>query len=542
MHFQSAGDREGTSRHALIAAEHASAALAFDRAARFYQLALDEGVWERAELVNLRRKLAGALVHAGRGLQAARAYLDASRDAHSSVGFELRRLAAEQLLRSGHTEEGLEVLRAIARDLGIWLPEKPWQAMGSLLWHRFRTAFHPLRFRERPSIDVREKDLMVLDVYWSLVIGLGVVDLLRGSDFQARHLLLALRVGERTRVAMSLATYAGFLSASNGRHLGRSRELLAKARELAEGTDHPHVLGLIATMEVVSAVFAAKWSDALRLSDHAEFILREKCTGAAWERGTNTGLALAAAILLGQWSKVLDHTQRLPNLMEQARARGDIFTIHHLLQGAHLARLASDHVESAHEVLRETELHLPPKGFYIPHFMLMVGKINTALYEGKPSLALEAINATWPALSKSFLLRSQYFVINASHFRAQASLAQAASVERDRRKHLQQATRLARRIERQRVPWGNAIAVLIRASISSIGGNHQQTLVLLAKAEAALNAADMSHLVAACRYRRGCLLGGAEGQNLVGAAKEWAKKERVTNPARMFDMLVPGRW
>jgi hypothetical protein len=295
-------------------------------------------------------------------------------------------------------------------------------------------------------------------------------------------------------------------------------------------------------MEVVTALMAAKWNEALQLSEQAEIILREKCTGVAWERGTNIGMGLAAAILLGRWSKIIDHVQRLPNLMEQALVRGDIFTIQYILHSAHLAGLATDRPDAAHEHLREAALHLPPKGFHISHFMLMLGKINTALYEGDAALALEVVNSTWPALSKSLLLRSQYFCILALHFRAQATLAQAAAAQKDRKQHLSQATRFARKIKRERVPWGNAIALLIWASVSSIEGRREQTLELLAEAETELNAVDMSHLVAACRYRRGQLLGGAEGQRLVGAAREWADRERVVSPARMFDMLVPGRW
>ena len=130
----------------FAAAEQASRVLAFDRAAQFYRLALDHGCWHGEALVQVRCKLATALVQAERGTEAAHVYLDASREAEASVAIELKRLAAEQLLRSAHIEEGLDLLRAIARQLDVRLPSKPWHVIVSLF-----VAAHPRRTHLSPS-------------------------------------------------------------------------------------------------------------------------------------------------------------------------------------------------------------------------------------------------------------------------------------------------------------------------------------------------------------------------------------------------------
>ena len=67
-------------------------------------------------------------------------------------------------------------------------------------------------------------------------------------------------------------------------------------------------------------------------------------------------------------------------------------------------------------------------------------------------------------------------------------------------------------------------------------------LELLGRAEAEFQSVDMSHYVAACRYRRGMLVGGEEGHALVVAGQTWASRQGVVNPPRVFDMLAPGRW
>ena len=71
-----------------------------------------------------------------------------------------------------------------------------------MLWQRTRVAFTSLQVRDRPPASVAMEDQRVLDLYWSLAIGLQMVDVIQSCDFHARHLLLALRVGDRNRIAM----------------------------------------------------------------------------------------------------------------------------------------------------------------------------------------------------------------------------------------------------------------------------------------------------------------------------------------------------
>ncbi len=148
-HYRGVGELARASEYYALGADQAAAALAFDHAARLYRTAieLDQGPNEQA--LPLRRKLADALANAGRGAEAAQAYLNAAATARADETLELKRLASTQLLISGHVNEGLAVLRTLLNPLGIRMPETPLRALVSLLWHRAVLRFRGLRFRPR---------------------------------------------------------------------------------------------------------------------------------------------------------------------------------------------------------------------------------------------------------------------------------------------------------------------------------------------------------------------------------------------------------
>jgi len=100
----------------------------------------------------------------------------------------------------------------------------------------------------------------------------------------------------------------------------------------------------------------------------------------------------------------------------------------------------------------------------------------------------------------------------------------------------------ARRLSRKHSRWARAVSLLIRAGVESIRQQPPAAVDLLERAEREFEAADMAHYVAACRYRRGSLIGQDQGRALVSAAETWATAQAVANPQKIFDMLAPGLW
>jgi len=101
-----AGEHAAALRYGLEAAQQATQALAFERAAQLYRACVALCPDGSAQSSELWQSLAVALAHSGNGRQAAAAYLEAAQRAEGERALQLERSAASHLLRSGSFEEG----------------------------------------------------------------------------------------------------------------------------------------------------------------------------------------------------------------------------------------------------------------------------------------------------------------------------------------------------------------------------------------------------------------------------------------------------
>src|SRR6185503_2416109 len=112
-HWREAGDNARAADYAAKAAEAAARALAFDRAARLYRLSLELKPDPGPAAPDLFSHLGEALANIGRGGDAALAFLEGAKRASPIEAIDLQRRAAQQLLVSGHIDEGLAGLRMV---------------------------------------------------------------------------------------------------------------------------------------------------------------------------------------------------------------------------------------------------------------------------------------------------------------------------------------------------------------------------------------------------------------------------------------------
>ena len=204
VHWRGAGDDERAASYTVRAAAEAEAAFAFDHAAELYATALSLMAPDHPSVRRLRVQQGDALANAGRGADAAAVYLAAAHDAPKMEALKLARRAADQYLRGGHVDAGLDTIRGVLRDMRMRYPGTPRRALASALLRRLQVRLRGLRYRERDAAEIRPETLGRIDLCLSIGSCLGVVDTVGGGDFSSRALLMA-RAGRRAAAARARA-------------------------------------------------------------------------------------------------------------------------------------------------------------------------------------------------------------------------------------------------------------------------------------------------------------------------------------------------
>jgi hypothetical protein len=534
-HFQEAGLPGHAAAYHHQAADQAATALAFDRAARLYRLALD-GTPAGAGQRLLRVKFADALANAGRGTEAGQEYLAAASGADQAEGVECRRRAALQLLISGQGEEGLAAMRAVLGAIGMRLPATPRQVLLALLAARGLLWLRGLRFRERAADAVPAEELTRIDICWSAGVGLSVMDPVPGSVFQTRSLLLALRAGEPYRIARALACNAAYVAMAGGPARRRTERQLAAVAAYAGRTGNAHARGLLNLVAGMAAYFQGRWRDALASFGQAEAILRQECTGVWWELDT----AQLFSLYVTQFIDPAGLAQRVAAVLKEARERGDLYaSVHAGTNGSPFARLLAGDPDGARREVTEWLARWPAQRFSLQHFHALLIHTQIDLYTGQGLPAWQRITSQWPDLARSLLLSVQVIRAWMRYLRGSGALAAAAGTTRNR--HLwREAARDARRLRRERMPWAEALAQLLEAGVAGVRGDRTGAVRRLAAAAAALEGVELGVFAAAARRRRGELLGGDEGRVLLAHADAWMQERHIADPARITAMVAPG--
>jgi eukaryotic-like serine/threonine-protein kinase len=544
MHSLAAGDPDSAAEFAGAAAAKASEALAFDRAADLYRFALQLGHGTPAEQAKVQVQLGDALANAGRGAEAAQAYLSAAMASGPVLSVELHRRAAQQFYVSGHIEDGLRVLTHVLAKLDMTLPATARQALLSLFFRRAQIRLRGLRFAERHESEIAGQDLLRIDTCWAVGVSMGPLDMVRGADFQARHLLLALRAGEPYRIARALAMEANYVAMRGNKGRARARRLLQASQTLAQRVRHPYAIGLATLTAGNAAWLDGRWRDARGLCESAEQILREQCTGVrVWEILIAQLFGLASMFFLGEVDAL---SRRLPRLLEEAEGRGSLLRAAYLRVGfcSHVAWLAADDPTRARQEIEQGLSAWRQGSFDYLQLWVRGAQTDIALYSGEPPLASPPVGKPWRAFAHALDRFVQTGYIRGLDSRARRRLAAAAHATGpgERRTLVQGAEGHARAILREKTRWGDPLALLLRAGAAATRGEPERAVPLLESAEDGFVAAEMALHTAAARRRRGELVGGDAGRSLLASADSWMSSQGIKNPARMTAMLAPGRW
>lgn len=540
LHHQGAGDLAAAARSAALAAADAAAAMAFHRSAGLYRLAVDQWEGDAEEQHDLRVRLGEALANAGRGLEAANAFEQAALGAGPAAALDLQRRAAEQLLRCGHIDQGMESMAQVFSALGVRFPGTSLGALSSLLLRRLQIRLRGVRFKERDAAQIAPEVLARADLCCSVGVGLGLIDHIRGAVFSTRFVLDALNTGEPGRVLIALALEANHVAASSGAGSSYQRKLIAAAEALHARRQDVRGGAYLEAAHAINQFGAGVWRSA---QHHAERALAkmEGLRDLDHERALMRFITVWSLFYCGELREM---TRRVLPWLQEANDRGDLFAASGMVLGlANVVHLEQAGLDQALEMTKAILRRWSVTGYNFQHYLALLGRTQIDLCGDYGKLAYSRVEADWPRLEGALLHHVTGVRHEGVHLRARAALAAALelgpeSSERD--DLLASAEKSCRQLNGFGLAWTAALAELVRAGAAAQRGGTEEAIKRLRRAMSALDAEQMQLYAAATRRRLGALIGGDEGQALTAEGTGFMETQGLVDPARTTAMLAPG--
>lgn len=545
-HFLGAGMEGRAAQYKWMAGERAEASLAFDRAAGLFRESL-ELTPGRTDAWAVERRIAEALVNAGHGAKAAQTFRSAAyrltlEHAEPELALDLECEAAKHFLRSGHIESGLASLRRVLSDLSIAFPETRWQALRQLTAARARLALrNPAPGCESVRSSARiARQPTTLNALWTATTGLGLVDSFVASVFAVRHTLLAIEARDAVHAPAALAGEAAMLSSVGGRRLlHRASKLLDQADSLAAQAGGAYSSAYVRLNRGSCAYFVGDWKASVAHCDSARHEFRERCRGTTWEIASCEAFALSALAHLGRFE---DLAERLPEALDHARSRGDVYAHTSLRLGwPHLLLLARDRVEEARVTARDAIGDWTDHRFNTQHYLHVLASAHTELYAGDPAAALKVLDQSLPLLRAHQFFWVRVVAAEIRFLRATAALGCMKELANERRRSPSEFCRLrsiatteSRRLARLGTPYADALARAIEAGLVAYRGDASLSAHHYLDAAKRFEALHMAAHALAVRARAA----GVSGAPNPGVAPAWGALG-VHAPERFASLIAP---
>jgi serine/threonine protein kinase len=464
VHHVGCGDTQRAAECALAAAARAERSLAFVHAAQLYERAQALiGVGPKAHAAALRR--AEALRQAGHGAAAAPLYVAAAREAEGEKAATLLRLAAEQFLISGHFDEALPLVHELARHFGVAWPGTPREAFIRLVADFARLRWRGTDFERRTEAALDPKERGTIDFCIAMAKGLVVADSIRGLYFGFEALRRALDAGEPRRVANAAVFVGASLLVAGGGAAKWGARLLELAKTVAGETGDDFLNGYLLIAGGQSSSFNGDWAETMRQCGEGAALLRERCSGTSFECNI---AALGSERALEETGDVRAMRTAVEEFHQEALQRGDHYAeVTALLNRAWVA-LTEGATDEARVIATRAVQIWSQSGYHVQHLYALRVMVYADLLDGKAADALSRIEADWPRMEQSFLLRVPTGRIDALLMRGRARLQLAAgSAPSAVPPMLRAARRDARRLLKEERADARAHGELLLAAISA---------------------------------------------------------------------------
>ena len=380
-----------------------------------------------------------------------------------------------------------------------------------------------LKFRERRVEAVPPDVLERLDTAQAVALGMSVVDWIRGTSFQSRSLLMALRAGEPVRVALSMGWEIVMSACIGRRAFRRTDQLIEQSRALADRLGDWHAIGMARLGHGAANFLSSRFRAGVEVSDEATAILRERCPSAVWELDTSQMFAVWSLFFCGEIGEL---RVRCPRIAKEARERGDMYletTINQFPRASTL--LGDDDPDQARHHSIESLAKWSQQGFHVQHLTSFFGQMLIDLYKGDGEGAWRYVSSIWPEMEASMLLKIQHVYIDALQYMRpgpRQALGPARRTGSRQAPLLKHAERTARIIDRQRLPWADTFATHVRAGIAAVRGDEAAAVDLLRRAIEGFD-------------RGGLALYAASAPTPAGPAHRRRRGPRLDRPLRRMD-------
>jgi hypothetical protein len=535
-HYLAASQPTRAAEYALRAAETASHALAFARAARLYEAALKLAPPESVQVRVLRRKLADAHANAGNVFAAAELFTSLAEGASGSQRLELLRHAAQHYLTAGYPARGIELTRSALARAGLRYPSSQSGVLARLAIERARIRAFGLGFQARAVNEIPSDELMRVDVCFSAAVGFSMNDLMRNAAFSAWHLRLALGAGEPSRIARGLAFELGVAPAAGRESLRWAKErALPLAEQLSQDRRDPYLLALVTLAKGHVGYLSADFRNAIALLSKAEReFARVGHADAHWARLSANSMLFYSLAVEGDFSEL---AARVPVFVREARERGDRHSLALVVFPRTMLALAQDRPDQADQLARDFLSPSCGQTYHLREFSALHCALLMLRYQGREQECYARLSEEWSLIESSQILH-----VNMVRVIALGELVTAALAARDdqvRRRRVRVLSAL-RELAREPLPIGPAAACVLRARLVYQDGDVPEACSLLAEGSKRFERLAMPLHAACARRARGVLLGSLEGLAQVEAADALLRARSVRAPERFVHLLAPG--
>ncbi len=534
-HYLGAKEYKKAGERAIDAASHAAHTLAFNKAVEMYRVAIEHADLSDARRIELRVALAETLTNGMRCAEAGREYLDISARVGPEERGEIRRKGAEQLLFSGHIEEGIAVLKEAFEDNGVdyaaLLQQNPFDTLSELeatgFEYTIRSDFDPAELRR-------------LDLMWAAGLGMTQIKEAEAMVFLTAYATKALEVGELLHVVRALAFMSIYRSI-----FGKEGNLaLVRLRELSSNQSDPTFRAWRHMALANDAFWFGRFSESITEFERAESVLMQECTGVARELSSVRFVCSLAFSYLRDMDSIWSVSSRW---LGEARESENIHLTANVTASTN-RWIVIDRPDIATREIKELLAQLSEEYDVVA---LLLGRMLLARcesYQGERDV-WDKMDAAVREFDSTLYAASPMLKCSVHYHRCIVALAQARNHENPEAL-LRCAENDVQIIQNPiaidgtslRFSYWSSLGVLLSACIAAARGDMRAAHELIDEAlDIMAGQKDKNHLAEkSARYRKGQLIGGEVGAALSAEAITALKDGGVKNPARWNAFITPG--